>query len=133
MLSNVPSAFLQSSQGVLQIAMSHRSGSHDQGAVGNRFGHRLIHFGGRQRGRGAHCGTSIPERYVVRIHYPEGRKSKVAHGPRRRTNVERIAHVDEDNAQTGEFGGNGQAVAILRQGYGNHQPLFLCYRKAARG
>jgi len=57
------------------------------------------------------------------------RKSKITHGPRRRTNVERIAHVHEDNAQTGEFGGNGQAVAILRQTYGSHQPSFLRYKK----
>ena len=56
---------------MLQIAMSDRSGSHHQRAVGNRFSHRLVHFGGRQRGRGAHCGTSIPKRYIVRIHYPE--------------------------------------------------------------
>jgi hypothetical protein len=47
MRSNVPSAFLQSNQGVLQIAMSNRSGSHDQRAVSDRSSHRLIHFGGR--------------------------------------------------------------------------------------
>jgi hypothetical protein len=42
-------------------------------------------------------------------------KSEVAHGPGCRTNVEGIAHVHQDDTQSGEFGGNRQAVDILRQ------------------
>src|ERR1019366_1852262 len=91
--SNVTSAVFQPNQGVLQIPMSNGGGSHNQRAVGNRLSHCLVNFGGRQRSRGTHGGTSVPECYIVGIHYPQIGKSKVAHGPGGRTNVERIAHV----------------------------------------
>jgi hypothetical protein len=111
--SNITTAAFQADQGVLQIAMSNRSRSHDQSAIGNRFGHCLIHLGGGQRRGRTHGRTSIAKCHIVRIHYPKIRKSKIAHRPGGRTDVERIAHVHEHDAQSGEFGWNRQAVAIL--------------------
>jgi hypothetical protein len=42
-------------------------------------------------------------------------KSKVAHRPSSRADVEGIARVHQDDAQTIEFSRNRQAVCILRQ------------------
>lgn len=47
------------------------------------------------------------------------RKAEVAHGARGSADVERIANVDEDNAEVGEFSGSGHAVVILREGGGS--------------
>jgi hypothetical protein len=100
---------------MLQIAMAYRSSSDHQRAVGHRFSYCLIYLSGRQRGCRAYCRASIPKRYIVRVHKTEMGKSEVAHGPGRRTNIEGIAHVHKDDVQTREFGGNRQAVDILRQ------------------
>jgi hypothetical protein len=118
---------------MLQIAMADGGSSDDERAIGHCLGHRFVNFGGRQRGRGADCRTSVAERYVVRIDQPQVGESEVAHGPGGRANIERISHVYENDAQTGEFGGDRQAVAILRQELANHFQAPHILHKARRG
>jgi len=94
--------------------MADRSGSNHQRAIGNRFGNGFEFFGVGQHIRCAYRGASILKRHFVGIHHPQMEKSKVAHCPGGRANVEGIARVYKYNAQMIEFSGNGQARNILR-------------------
>jgi hypothetical protein len=78
--------------------MANGGGSHYQRAIGDRFGDSLVHLSARQRGRRTNGGASITECHVVRIHQPQMWKSKIAHGPRGRADVQGVAHVHKDHA-----------------------------------
>jgi len=100
---------------MLQVAMADGGGSDHQRAIGNRLGYSFVLFSSGQHLRGAHGGTRALKCHIIRIHYPEMLKSKVAHRPSSRADVEGIARVHQDDAQTIEFSRNRQAVCILRQ------------------
>jgi len=105
---------LQAPERMLQVTMADRSGSNHQRAIGNRFGNGFEFFGLGQHIRGADGGASILKGHFVGIHHPQMKKSKIAHCPGGRANVQGIARVYQDNAQMIEFSGNGQARNILR-------------------
>ena len=94
--------------------MTDGGGAYHQRAVGYGFRHCLEDLRRFQSSRSTNSRTSVSKCYVVRVHQPQMRKSEITHGPRSRAYVEGIAHVHEDDAQIGEFGGNSQAIAILR-------------------
>lgn len=121
MASDIAGAILQPHQRVLQVAMADRRGSNDQRAVGNRFRHGLINFRACQRGRRAHRRSRILKRYVIRIYQAKARKSKIAHRTRSRTDVQRIAHVHQNDAEVIRVSRRRQVnyftAAMLRAGW----------------
>lgn len=116
MPANQASAWLQTLEGVLQVAMADCGGSDHERAIGNGFGYGFEFFCIGEQVRGAHGRTCILEGYIVGIHYPQMEKSKIAHCPSSSTDVEGIAGVHQDHAQMIEFSGNRQAKNILRYG-----------------
>ena len=128
MCANQWRACLQPLQRMLQIAMANSSGPNHQRAIGNGLGYRLVFFRAGQQVRRAHGRTRSFKCHIVGIHQPQMLKSKVAHRPSGRADVEGIARVHQDNAQTSEFSRKRQAVGILRQDefVASHlpQPLF---------
>jgi hypothetical protein len=116
MPANEASAWLQTLEGVLQVAMADCSSSDHKRAVGNRFGDGFEFFSFGQQVRGSHCGSSILKGHIVGIHHPQMEKSKITHCPSGSADVERIAGVHQNHAQMIEFSGNRQATNILRHG-----------------
>jgi hypothetical protein len=100
---------------MLQVAMADCGGSHHERAVGYCFGYGLVLFGAGQHRRGTYGGTGTLKCHLVGIHYAQVVKSKIAHRPSGRADVEGIARVHQDNAQSIEFSSKRQAVRILRQ------------------
>ena len=72
-------------------------------------------FGARQYVGCAHGGASAFKSHIVGIHYTQMLKSEIAHRPRGCADVEGIARVHQDDAQTIEFGSARQRTRILRQ------------------
>ncbi len=116
MRANQRSTHFQSLEGMLQVAMTNRCRSDHQRAIGNCFGYGFVLFGAGQYFRSADGGARALKCHFVGIHHPQVMKSKVAHGTSGRADVEGIARVHQDNAQTIEFSRKRQAVGILRQG-----------------
>jgi hypothetical protein len=116
MPANQASAWLQTLQGVLQVAMADCGSSDHKRAVGNRFGHSFEFFSIGQQVRGAHRGSGILKGHIVGVHHSQVEKSKIAHCPSGSANVERIAGIHQNYAQIVEFSGNRQARNILRHG-----------------
>src|SRR5579863_5533890 len=95
---------------MLQIARANRSSSHHKGAVGNCLGNGFVFFCGSQHGGGTDRRTSLAECRLEWVHYPQTMKTKVAHRPGSRADVERIARVHQHDMQILEFGGSWQAL-----------------------
>src|SRR5271154_4762984 len=95
--------------------MADRSSSDHQRTIGNGFSQRLEFFRAGQNFRRSHGRACSFKRHIVGIHYPQMAKSKVAHRSSGRADVEGIARVHEDDAQTIEFSRKRQSVGILRQ------------------
>jgi hypothetical protein len=114
MLPNHASAWLQPLEGMLQVAMADCGGSYHERTIGNRFGYGFEFLSVSQQLRSAHRGSCVLEGHLVWIHYPQMEESKIAHCPGGGADVEGIARVHQDHAQTIEFSRNGQARNILR-------------------
>ena len=88
--------------------MSRGRGSYHQRTVSHGFRNALIFFCVGQQCRRAHGGPGFAKRRFIRIDHAQVKKTQVAHGPRRRTNIERIACRNQYNAQAVEFGSGRQ-------------------------
>jgi hypothetical protein len=86
-----------------QFPITGSGGAHNQGAIRHGFCHAAILLRLRQQWRRAHSGTGFAERRFIRIHHSQAGKAQVAHGPRRRANVERIAGRNQHDADAVEF------------------------------
>jgi hypothetical protein len=115
MRTNHGSACLQALEGMLQVAMADCRGSDHQRAIGNCLGHRFVLLGAGQHCGRSHSGTGAFKCHIVGINYTQVLKTKVAHGPSGRADVERIARIHQNDAQMIEFSRNRQAGFILRQ------------------
>ena len=103
LLADKARAVFQLSQRLVRSAAAERSGSHNERAIGYRISHVLVFFRTRQERGSTHGGTRLPERHFVGIHHPQARKTEVAHGASRRTDIERVACGYQNDAQTVEF------------------------------
>ena len=90
--------------GVLRVAAAQGGGADDESAVRDSFGETLELFGAGEKKRGTHSGACFTKGQFVRIHDAKMEEAKVAHGSGGSANVERIARVDEDDAQVIELG-----------------------------
>jgi hypothetical protein len=97
---------------MLQVTMTNRGGTDHERAVSNCFCYRFVFCCAGQDGRCAHGGTSILKSHIVWIHHSQVLKSKVAHRASGCSDVERIARIHEDDAQTVEFNRDGQVVCL---------------------
>ena len=89
---------------VLRLAAADGGGTDNEGAIRNGFGNGFELFSAVKQWRGANGGTRFAEGQVVGIHDAKMKETEVAHGASGGANVERIAGLDEDNAQVVELG-----------------------------
>ena len=92
-------AVLQAAQRVAQGPVAYGCSAHHQRAVGHGFRHGPVDLRGGHHGPGAHRRARFPERQVVGIDQPQGRKSEVGHGAGGRADVERVARADQHHAE----------------------------------
>ena len=103
-LSNQRGALFGAFDGVLRVATAHGGGADDESAVRDSFGETLELFGAGEKRRGAHGGACFTKSQFVGIDDTKVEEAEVAHGAGGGANVERIARVDEDDAQVIELG-----------------------------
>jgi hypothetical protein len=72
-------------------------------------------LGARQHIRRAHRRTCLAKRRLVRLYHAQVAKTEIAHRPRGRANIERIARSDQHDAQTIDFRELRQGAPILKQ------------------
>ena len=89
---------------VLRFAAANGGGADDESAVRNGFGKTLELFGAGEKRRGAHSRACFAKSQFVWIHDAKMEEAEVAHGAGGGADVERIARVDEDDAQVVELG-----------------------------
>ena len=89
---------------VLRFAAANGGGADDESAVRNGFGNSLELFGASEKRRGAHGRACFTKSQFVGIDDAKVEEAEVAHGAGGGANVERIARVDEDDAQVIELG-----------------------------
>jgi len=107
-------AGLEASKRVLQIAMAHSRGSHDERAVRHSFRHRAEFFCARENRSASHGGTSFAKRRFVGIHDTQMYATEIAHRARSRADVQRIARRDQHDAQAVEFARSRQAPILCQ-------------------
>ena len=124
---------LQALERMLQVTMTDGSGSDHERTISNSFRYGFEFFGIDQYIRGSHGRTRILKRHIIGIYDSQVEKSKVAHGPSGRADVERIARVYQDQAQVIEFSRNVQVMYILRHASRAHiTPLIASRSRSAR-
>jgi hypothetical protein len=112
-LANKASTVLESLERVLQGARTDGNGSYHERAIGYSLGDIFVLFGcGKNTGR-THSRASILKCHVVGIDHAQPAESEIAHGPRCRPDVERIACVYQDDTEAVEFRKRSQAGFIL--------------------
>jgi len=89
---------------VLRLAAADGCGTDNEGAIRNGFGNGFELFSAVKQWRGANGGTRFAEGQLVGIHDAKMKETEVAHGASGGANVERIAGLDEDDAQVVELG-----------------------------
>jgi hypothetical protein len=115
-LADQRSSLLEALDGVLQFAVADGGGADDEGAVRDGFGEGGEFFGGGEDGGSADGGAGFTKSQFVWIDHAEVEETEVAHGAGGGADVERIARVDEDDAQAVEFGTGGQGTASVLHG-----------------
>jgi hypothetical protein len=90
--------------GVLRVAAAHGGGADDESAVRDSFGETLELFGAGEKRRGTHGRACFTKSQFVGIDDTKMEEAEVAHGAGGGADVERIARVDEDDAQVVELG-----------------------------
>lgn len=98
MPANDRRSYLQAPQGMVQVARTDRSSSDDKRAVCNRLGDSFVFFGSGEYCGSANSRASLTKRRLERIYYPQTMKSKIAHRPGSRSDVERIARLHQNDA-----------------------------------
>jgi len=93
----------------MQSPMADGGGSHDERAIGDRFGDGLELFGAGEQRRGADGGTRLAKRGLVGIHDAQVAKAEIAHRAGGGADIERVARGNEHDAQTVELSGGWQA------------------------
>lgn len=82
---------------MLQVAMANRRCTHHKRTIGHRFGNGLIDLGVGEGLSRTDRGTSVAKGNFIGIDHSQVRKTEIAHGPCRSTNIQRIADVHQDH------------------------------------
>jgi len=98
MPANDRRSYLQAPEGMVQVAETDGRGSDDMGAVCHCLGDSFVFFSS-----GEYCGSTnsrarLTKCRLERIYYPQTMKSKIAHRPGSRSDVERIARLHQNDA-----------------------------------
>jgi hypothetical protein len=97
-------SLLKAANRVLRLATAYGGSSDDEVAVRDGLGHGLEFFGAGEQRLRADGGMRFTESQFVRVHHAKMRESEVAHRTSGGADVQRIARLDEDDAQVVEFG-----------------------------
>src|SRR5215471_1569255 len=76
-----------------------RASSYKQSAIGYGFRNSFVFCGAGEQLRSSDCRPRFTKRRLVRIDQSEARETKVAHRPRRRPDIERIARGNKNDAK----------------------------------
>jgi hypothetical protein len=109
-LADKASGLFETFDGMLQFAVAYRSGADNEGAVRDSFSDGLKFFGAREEGGGSDGGARFTKCQFVGMHHAKVEAAEVAHGTCRGADIERIARIDEDDAQVIELGAGGQGT-----------------------
>ena len=94
----------ESANRVLRLAFADGGGSHHKRAIRDGLGDGSEFFGSCEQRRSSNGGTSFAEGEFIGIYHAKMEEAEVAHGTRGGAHIERIARLDEDDAQMVEFG-----------------------------
>jgi hypothetical protein len=97
---------------MLQVAGANSGGADYESAVRDSFGHAGKNLGTREDLGRPDGGTRLAKRGIVRIHDAQVRAAEIAHRARRRSNIERIARRNENDAEPVEFAQSWQAPIL---------------------
>ena len=78
----------------MQGSMADGGGSHDESAIGDRFGDGFELFGAREQRRGADGGTRLAKRGLVGIHDAQLAETEITHRAGGCADIERVARRD---------------------------------------
>ena len=98
MLLEKPSAELEATQRVLQLAMPERRGANHQRAIGDGFRERLVLFGVPENLLRMDSRAGFLEGDVVGIHQPQAAKSEIVNGAGRSSDIQWIARRDQNDS-----------------------------------
>src|SRR5260370_7285601 len=98
---------------MLQLAASGGGSPAHQGTVSDRNSNTRVLTCLTQNRRRANRRPRLSKRRLVRIHDAKVKETKVDHGPRCRSQIERIARVNQDHAEMVGLGNVNQAATIL--------------------
>lgn len=107
-LANQRSGLLEALDGMLHFTVADGCGANDEGAVRDGFGDGGEFFGGGENRGSADGGARFAEGQFVGIHDAEVEEAEVAHGASGCADIERIARVDEDDAEAVGLGVRSQ-------------------------
>jgi hypothetical protein len=95
---------LEAANRVLRLAAADRGGPDNERAIRHSFRDGLKFFGAGEQWGGADGGARFAKCQFIRIHDAKMEEAEVAHGASGGANVERIARLDENDAQVVELG-----------------------------
>ena len=104
MLAEQTGGLTQAADRVLQLTLADGGSSDDQCAIFNGFGDGSELFGSGEQRLGTNGGTRFTKSQLIRVHDAKMEEAEVAHGAGDGADVERIARVDENDAQIIELG-----------------------------
>jgi methylthioribulose-1-phosphate dehydratase len=99
---------------LLGLATGKRPGAHHQRAIGDGFGKALCARGVLENGFGADGRLRLPPVRLIRRDDGEMLDAEVRHGPRRRSNIERVARRNQDNLDAVELSFGEQGAIVVR-------------------
>ncbi len=103
-LSKESPGLLEAAYRVLRLAAADGGSANNEGAIRDGFGDRFEFFGAGEQWLSTNGGTRFAKGRFVGIHDAQMEEAEVTHGASGSTDVERIARLDEDNAQEVGFG-----------------------------
>ena len=94
---------IQGVKRMLEFTMTPGGGPNDKSAIGDSAGNRLMFLRVGEKFRRANSRTRFAKRQIIWIDHAQIAEAEIAHGARRRANIERIARGYQDHAQAVEF------------------------------
>ena len=92
-------AILQAADGMLEFPMTDGGGAHNQAAIGDGLGDARELLGRLEQGRRADRRARLAKSHVVGVDHAQAGEAEVGHGTCRRSDVERVARGNQDDAE----------------------------------
>jgi len=107
---------LEAANGMLRLAAANSGRADNKSAICDGFGNGFEFRGLCKQRFSTNGGTRFAEGQFVGIHDAKMEETEVTHGARSGANVERIAWLDEDDAQVVELGEGRQGRRVYSRG-----------------